>query len=437
MRICVQGLWHLGSVTAACLASVGHKVKGLDPDFLTVTNLALGNAPLFEPDLDDLLAVGLANGNLSFYVNPLQAITGAEVLWVTFDTPVNDDDDADVDFVQTQIQGALPFLAKNAIVLVSSQMPIGSIKRLEAFSKTNFPDKHFSFACSPENLRLGKALDVFLKPDRIVVGVRTDSDKKTLQRMLLPITNKIEWMSVESAEMTKHAINAFLGISVTFANEIASICELVGADAKEVERGLKTEARIGSKAYVSPGGPFAGGTLARDITFLANEGRARELITPLLSAVRPSNEEHKNWTRRNLLKHFGSLSGLTITIWGLTYKPGTDTLRRSLAVELCDWLIGQGASIRVYEPAVKTMPERWGSKVICCSDAIQAIQGASALVVGTDWPEFRQIAQDLSAAGEADLLIIDANRHLLASKSEFIDAGYKYIAVGTPLVSGA
>jgi len=436
MKICVQGLWHLGSVTAACLASVNHEVCGLDSDSVTISNLSKGKAPLFEPGLDDLLAAGLAKSNLSFYADPFQAVSDAEVLWVAFDTPVNDEDEADIDYVMGQIEGVLPFLANNAIVLVSSQMPVGSIKKLEVFSQKNFPDKNLSFACSPENLRLGKALDVFLKPDRIVIGVRNKSDQKILQRMLLPITDKIEWMSVESAEMTKHAINSFLAISVTFANEIASICEFVGADAKEVERGLKTESRIGPKAYVSPGGPFAGGTLARDIAFLGSKSKEHELITPLLSAVRPSNDEHKNWTRRNLLKYFRSLSNVTIAIWGLTYKPGTDTLRRSLAVELCDWLIEQGASIKVYDPAVKHVPVRWDGKVVCCSDAMQAIEGVDALVVGTEWPEFKQIAENLSASGSTDLVIIDANRHLLASKSKFIETGYRYIAVGTPVVGG-
>lgn len=437
MKICVQGLWHLGSVTAACLASVGHKVSGFDPDPFNISNLLQGKAPLFEPGLDDLLAIGLTKSKLSFYSDPFKAVADAEVLWVAFDTPVNEEDEADIEYVQTQVQGVLPFLKNNAIVLVSSQMPVGSIKILEKFAQKNFPEKHLSFACSPENLRLGKALDVFLRPDRMVVGVRNATDQKILQQMLLPITDKIEWMSVESAEMTKHAINAFLAISVTFANEVASICELVGADAKEVERGLKTESRIGSKAYVSPGGPFAGGTLARDIAFLGNESKAHQLVTPLLSAVRPSNDEHKNWTRRNLLKCFGSLSGVKVAIWGLTYKPGTDTLRRSLAVELCDWLIGQGISINVYDPAVKNMPERWRDKVVCCSDAMQAIEGADALVVGTEWPEFKKFAEELNAVGDAGLVIIDANRHLLASKSKFIAAGYRYIAVGTPVAIGA
>ena len=429
MKVCVEGLWHLGSVTAACLASVGHDVTGLDADTDTIEKLAQGIAPLFEPGLDDLLQIGIANGKLGFFTSPVLALEGAEVLWVAFDTPVDDEDQADVAYVQGQIQMALPFLADGAVVLVSSQMPVGSVRKLEDFAQRNMSEKNLEFACSPENLRLGKALDIFLKPDRIVVGVRNGRTRQVLGKLLSPITEKVEWMSVESAEMTKHAINAFLATSVTFANEIAAICELVGADAKEVERGLKTETRIGPKAYVSPGGPFAGGTLARDIAFLGIEAKLHQLATPLLSAVRPSNDEHKNWVRRKLLQQFGSLSAVTVAIWGLTYKPGTDTLRRSLAVELCDWLIRQGTKVCTYDPAVKQLPEHWSGKVTHCTSALDAVIHENALVVGTEWPEFKQAASGLSAKAPSGLVIVDANRHLQA---QVLHSGFNYVAVGTP-----
>ncbi len=428
MKVCVQGLWHLGSVTAACLASLGHEVTGLDSDVYAIKKLALGQAPLFEPGLDDMIQTGIASGNLKFSSTPALALDGAEVLWVAFDTPVDDDDNADVSFVQGQIQLALPFLADNSVVLVSSQMPVGSISKLEAYVREKLPTKNLEFACSPENLRLGKALDVFLEPDRIVVGVRNDRTRQTVEKLLSPIAGKVEWMSVESAEMTKHAINAFLATSVAFANEIAVICELVGADAKEVERGLKTESRIGPKAYVSPGGPFAGGTLARDIGFLSIESQAHQLVTPLLSAVRPSNDEHKNWVRRKLQHQFGALSGVTVAIWGLTYKPGTNTLRRSLAVELCEWLLQQGANVCVYDPAVKQLPEHWSGKVTHSTTALEAVVDADALVVGTEWPEFRQSALDLSAKAKTGLVVVDANRHLQA---QVLQSGFNYVAVGT------
>lgn len=433
MRVCVQGLWHLGSVTAACLAASGHDVSGLDADVATIEKLKLGKAPLFEPGLDDLLQAGIDHGRLHFHSNPAQALAGAEVMWVAFDTPVDDDDQADVAFVLDQVQLALPHLADGAVVLVSSQMPVGSVRKLEAFAQQSLSGKKLEFACSPENLRLGKAIEVFSKPDRIVVGVRTVRAREVLQKLLAPITDRVEWMSVESAEMTKHAINAFLATSVTFANEIAAICELVGADAKEVERGLKTEARIGPKAYVSPGGPFAGGTLARDIEFLGIESRAHHLVTPLLSAVRPSNDEHKHWVQRKLLQQFGSLGAVTIAVWGLTYKPGTDTLRRSLAVELCDWLLSQGASVRAYDPEVKEIPQRWSGRLTRHTTALEAVSGADALVVGTEWPVLRQSAAELAAHAKPTLVVVDANRHLQAQLAR---TGFKYIAVGTPLQGG-
>lgn len=433
IRVCVQGLWHLGAVTAACIASVGHDVVGLDANAETIRNLNLGKAPLLEPGLDELLQAGIDQGRLRFSVDPAQALAGVEVLWVAFDTPVDDDDRADVAFVQEQVQSVLPHLPDGAVVLVSSQMPVGSVRKLEAFAQQSLPGKNLEFACSPENLRLGKAIEVFSKPDRVVVGVRSAHARAVLQKLLAPVADRIEWMSVESAEMTKHAINAFLATSVTFANEIAAICELVGADAKEVERGLKTEARIGPKAYVSPGGPFAGGTLARDIEFLAIESQAHHLVTPLLSAVRPSNDEHKNWVRRKLQQQFGALAGICVAVWGLTYKPGTDTLRRSLAVELCDWLLQQGAEVRVYDPAVRQLPPRWADKVTQHAAALEAVSGADALVVGTEWPEFRQCAGGLAARAKPGLVVVDANRYLWLQLAQ---SGFSYLAVGTPLTGG-
>lgn len=430
MRVCVQGLWHLGAVTAACLASVGHDVIGLDADVEIVKNLSRGMAPLLEPGLDELIQAGIGEGKLNFLATPSQALESVEVLWVAFDTPVDDNDQADVNFVLSQIYLALPFLADGALVLVSSQMPVGSIRNLEAFALQKLPGRQLRFACSPENLRLGKALDLFLNPDRIVVGVRDPITRSILERLLSPLTDRVEWMSVESAEMTKHAINAFLAISITFANEVAAICELVGADAKEVERGLKTEARIGRKAYVSPGGAFAGGTLARDIEFLGIESRAHGLCTPLLSAVRLSNDEHKNWVRRKLQQHFSNLEGVRVALWGLTYKPGTDTLRRSLAVELCDWLLNQGAVVYVFDPAVKQLPARWAGKVSHSKTALDAVVEAQALVVGTEWPELRQPAAKLTLTANLGLFVVDANRHLQA---QVIKSGLKYAAVGTIL----
>ena len=429
MKICVQGLWHLGSVTAACLASVGHDVVGLDGDSNNISNLNQGKAPLFEPGLDEMIQNEINQGHLRFAQSSREALADAEVLWVTFDTPVDEEDHADVEFVLGKIKSVLPELNDGTVVLISSQIPVGSIKKLEHFVKDNYIKKQICFAYSPENLRLGKSIDVFLNPDRIVVGTRNDETKEKLKKLFSPITNKIEWMSVESAEMTKHAINAFLATSVTFANELAAICELYGADAKEVERGLKTETRIGPRAYLSPGGPFAGGTLARDIDFLDKAAQEKALAVPLLQSVRVSNNEHKKWTKRKLSEKFTPLSKLSVAIWGLTYKPETSTLRRSLAVALCDWLIEEGANVRVYDPAVEEFPSHWNNHVDRFDSALEALKNTQVLVLGTEWTEFKETAKKMLEVVNNDYLVIDANRYL---QNEIYSLGINYIAVGMP-----
>ncbi len=429
MRIAVVGLWHLGSVTAACLVRLGHQVTGFDQDAEVIARLNQGQAPLFEPGLDVLISQGLEAKTLHFTTDARAALAEAELVWITYDTPVDDNDQADSDSVISHVEQLLPLLHDGTVVLVSSQLPAGSVARLEDFAQSQLAGKSIHFAASPENLRLGKAIDVFLNPDRIIIGTNHKQARERIAAMLAPLEAPIEWMSIESAEVTKHAINAFLALSVTFANELASLCEMVGADAKQVERGLKSEARIGPKAYLSPGGPFAGGTLARDIVYLEAMGEAHRLALPLLSAVRPSNDAHKLWVRRKLNQLSPSLAGVAVAIWGLTYKPGTDTLRRSLAVELCDWLIGQGATIHIHDPAVTQWPEHWRDCVTVHSDPLAAARAARYLVVGTEWPEFHTHLEALARLGQSGLILIDPNRHLKALADIYGDA---YIAVGVP-----
>jgi UDPglucose 6-dehydrogenase len=424
VNVCVQGLWHLGCVTAASLAAAGHHVIGLDLDAAVVDALRAGRAPIAEPGLDALIAEGVSAARLRFTSDPAAAAT-ADVVWIAYDTPVDADDRADVAFVVAQVARVLPHVRAGAVVIVSSQVPVGTTAALAALR----PEGDVAFAYSPENLRLGKALAVFREPDRVVVGTASEVARARITELLAPITTRIEWMSIESAEMTKHAINAFLALSVTFANELASVCERVGADAKQVERGLKTESRIGPKAYLAPGGAFAGGTLARDIEFLGAIGRSYGLELPLIASVRPSNEWHKTWALRRLERELGELAGKTIAVWGLTYKPGTDTLRRSAAIELCAELAARGATVRAWDPAVRVLPAELGAAIALAPSPEAALHGASALVVATEWPELREVALAAHLPSMARALVIDANRFL---KPPAELRGMQYIAVGVP-----
>jgi UDPglucose 6-dehydrogenase len=404
MNVTVLGLWHLGCVTAACGAR-HFQVVGLDFDAANIARLNSGQAPLFEPGLSELIAAGLAAKKLSFTTDPKIACAQADVLWLCYDTPVNEDDESDVDFVLANLRRALPHLPKGALVLISAQMPVGTCRKLEA----EFPQIHFAY--SPENLRLGKALDAFEKAERVVVGIRNDAKKPLLEKLFAPFTPQILFMRTESAEMLKHALNSFLALSITFINEIARLGEHVGADAKEVSAGLKSEPRIGPKAYLGPGGPFAGGTLARDVVALTKLAAAKNEKISVIPAIKQSNDLHRGWALRRLQSRLGDLREKKIAVLGLTYTTNTDTLRRSAAVELCRNLLAAGADVRAFDPAVKQLPAELAA-VRLAAQIADAVKDADAAVVCTEWPEFRKADWAKMVPAMRQRIFVDANRFL-------------------------
>ena len=421
MEITVQGLWHLGCVTAAC-ASRHFAVTGLDFDAPVIEGLTAGQAPLFEPGLNELIAANAAAGRLKFTTDPILGARQADVLWVTYDTPVNDADESDTGYVLERMRKTLPHLPEGALVLVSAQLPVGTCASLER----EFP--RLQFACSPENLRLGRALDAFEKAERAVVGVRDESQKTLLETLFAPFTPRVIFMRTESAEMVKHALNSFLAVSITFINEIARVCEHVGADASEVSAGLKSEPRIGPRAYLGAGGPFAGGTLARDVVTLSQMGGQFGETLEVIPAIKRSNDQHRSWALRRLQSRFGELRGRTFAILGLTYTPNTDTLRRSAAVELCQKLIAAGASVRAFDPAVKALPAELADVQLRELPAV--LDGADAAVVCTEWPQFRQVPWAEWLQRLRQPVVVDANRFL--EKELVACRGVEHLSVGRP-----
>ena len=424
MNLVVLGLWHLGCVTAACCAE-HFNVTGLDFDEPVVTALRGGKAPLFEPGLDELIGQGLASGRLRFATDPDDEALGlADVLWVCYDTPVDDHDVADVPFVLERLARCLPALRPGAVVLISSQMPAGTCRALEA----EHPGVEFAY--SPENLRLGKALDVFRHPERIVVGTRHAQTRRALEPLFKPFCDEILWMRSESAEMTKHGINAWLALSVTFANEIARLCEAVGADAREVERGLRSEPRIGQKAYIRPGGAFAGGTLARDVVALTRLAREYGDPAALFPAIVAGNDAHKDWALGRLRTLLDPPAGKTVAVLGLTYKPGTNTLRRSGAVELAVKLLAAGVRVRCYDPVVPSLPPELAGAERCASLG-EAVAGTDAAVVATEWPQIKEADWARLVPTMQRGVVVDANG-FLGLRAEQV-SGVEYFAVGTPV----
>jgi len=407
MKICVYGLWHLGSVISASLAKLGYTVVGLDFNREIITNLQNAKAPIFEPGLNELIHENIQTKTLSFTSEPEIALVKIDVLWVGFDTPVDEEDNADVSSIEKNFEKISKLVPDQTKIIISSQVPVGFTQHIRKEFQKKYPGKKVFFAYSPENLQLGKSLKTFLEPDRIIIGINSDEKEKFLS-VFTPISDRLEWMSIESAEMTKHAINAFLATSVCFANEVATLGEYVGANAKEVERGLKTEERIGPKAYLSPGNAFSGGTLARDVRFLQNIGKKNLLPLYLINSVLESNDFHKTWIQRKCKEILGDLNGKHITVLGLTYKPGTNTLRRSMAVELCKWIKDQGAEVTAFDPAIHELPQELLSVISLSSDLGGSVETADCIIVATEWPDFRKIETNIITTMQGKT-IIDPN----------------------------
>jgi UDPglucose 6-dehydrogenase len=425
-----MGLWHLGCVVSACLSEIKEiTVTGLDFDNTNIANLNNGIPPIFEPGLVELIQKNIG-GSLKYTDDTETAVSNADYLWIAYDTPVDENDNADVSAVVDKVVKTFPYINTNMGIIVSSQLPVGTTRHLKNTYFENFSAFKPVFAYSPENLRLGRAIDVFTNPDRVVIG--TDYvDKDVFEKLFLCITDKLEWMCIESAEMTKHAINAFLATSAVFANEIATLCEYVGADAKEVERGLKTEQRIGSKAYVAPGGAIAGGTLNRDIVFLNKLGDELKIKTDLLMGVKKSNDKHKSWHKNKLKEELGDLKNKKIGILGLTYKAGTNTLRRSLAVELCRELSKEGAYVFAYDPSlnVAELDEEYNS-FINISDSIESVfDNSDGVVICTEWPEFKNCLKITRLNLMNNRLIIDSNG-FFDDENELFRGQIKHIILG-------
>ena len=306
-------------------------------------------------------------------------------------------------------------------MLISAQLPVGTCAGLEK----EFPQ--FYFACSPENLRLGKAIEAFEKAERAIVGVRNDAKRPLLEQLFKPFAAQVLFMRTESAEMVKHALNSFLALSITYINEVARLCEHVGADAKEVSVGLKSEPRIGPRAYLGPGGPFAGGTLARDVVTLTRLAVATGENISLIPAIKQSNDLHRGWMLRRLQSRLGDLRGKTIAVLGLTYTTNTDTLRRSAAVELCRNLLTSGAVVCAFDPAVKQLPAEL-APVRLAAQIADALNGADVAVVCTEWPEFRRADWAKIAPTMRQRIFVDANRFLEKELKNL--TGVEHLSVG-------
>ncbi len=427
-KVCVIGIWHLGSVYSVCLADLGYQVIGVDADHKRVKELNSGIPPIFEPGLEELLKNNLSLGRLSYTTDMSRAVEGCNFVLITYDTPVDENDEVDLSPVLDTCKELGRYLENGSIIIVSSQVPVGTCDFIKSLIGQTNPSLDFDIACSPENLRLGQAVTYFKNPDRIVIGAGNKSTMDRVEALFDVIPAPKLRMNLKTAEMTKHALNAYLATTISFANEIANLCDELGADALKIAEALRTDARLSARLPLLPGLAFGGGTLARDLKILKNLGESSNYETPLINGVLAVNQRQNELVVRKLQKIYGSVKNLTVGILGLTYKAGTSTLRRSAALEIIKDLANNGAVVRAYDPKASLEEVKQHQEFEFLSDPYAVARGADALVIVTDWPEFKNLDFDLIKSSMKKPVLIDAKNML--DSEQLIAKGFSYSGVG-------
>ena len=433
MKIAMIGTGYVGLVSGVCFSDFGHDVVCVDKDQSKLDLLSQGKIPIYEPGLDDLLARNVAAGRLSFSRDLATAVKDAEAVFIAVGTPTRrGDGHADLTYVMAAAEEIAQSITDYTVVVTKSTVPVGTNKAVaDVIAKAN-PNAQFDIASNPEFLREGAAIDDFMHPDRVVVGVENDRAADVMQMIYRPLYLRdfpIMTTDLESAEMIKYAANAFLATKITFINEIAALCERVGADVKSVSKGIGLDGRIGNK-FLHAGPGYGGSCFPKDTTALARIGQDHATPMQLTETVIKVNEEVK---RRMIEKVIdlcgGSVNGKTIAVLGVTFKPNTDDMREAPSLTIIPSLVGQGASVRVVDPQGRHEGEALLPGVAWETDPYRAVTAADALVILTEWNEFRglnlaRIAKLMTRAALADL----RNIYDAASAQ---DAGFQaYVSIG-------
>ena len=433
MKIAMIGTGYVGLVSGVCFSDFGHDVICVDKNAEKIAQLQAGQVPIFEPGLADLMAKNVQAGRLSFTLDLAQAVAGADAVFIAVGTPTRrGDGHADLTYVMEAAAEIGAALTGYTVVVTKSTVPVGTNRKVAEAVRVANPQAAFDVASNPEVLREGAAIDDFMRPDRVVVGVESDAARKVLSDVYRPLFLRdfpVVFTGLESAEMIKYAANAFLATKITFINEIAALCEKVGADIKDVSKGMGLDGRIGNK-FLHAGPGYGGSCFPKDTKALARIGQEHAVPMQITETVIKVNEEIK---RRMLDKIIdlcdGSVNGKTIGVLGVTFKPNTDDMRDAPSLTILPALIGAGAKVRVADPQGKREGEALLPGVAWCDNAYQATQGADAVVILTEWNEFRALDLARMAAKMASPRMADL-RNIYAPQA-VLQAGFsRYLGVG-------
>ena len=399
MNIAIVGTGYVGLVTGTCFSEMGINVACVDVDVAKIENLRRGVIPIYEPGLDELVKKNTARGRLTFHTDLAQVINHVEVVFIAVGTPPDEDGSADLKYVLAVARSIGSLITRRVVVVTKSTVPVGTSEMVRKAINDELERRgvsvEFDIASNPEFLKEGAAIKDFMSPDRIVVGVDNERARRVMARLYKPfmvVSDRMIFTDIASAEMIKYAANSMLATRISFMNDIANLCSLVGADVNMVRRGIGSDTRIGTK-FLYPGIGYGGSCFPKDVKALIHTAAQHGYDMRVLRAVEQVNNDQKRVLFDAMAQHYGgieNLNGLQVAMWGLAFKPETDDMREAPSLVLINLLLDAGATVRVYDPIAMTECRRLlGDKVTYCTDMYEATHGADALILATEWKEFR------------------------------------------------
>ncbi|MGY3089670.1 UDPglucose 6-dehydrogenase [Hymenobacter sp. UYAg731] len=436
MKIAVVGTGYVGLVTGTCFAEVGIDVTCVDIDQKKIDNLHQGILPIYEPGLEEMVTRNVEKGRLHFSTNLAEAIKDCDVAFIAVGTPPGEDGSADLKYVLAVARGIGENMNSYGVIVTKSTVPVGTAAKVRAEIEQALTKRgasvEFDVASNPEFLKEGAAIDDFLKPDRIVVGIASERAEEVMTKLYKPFLlngHPIIFMDIPSAEMTKYAANSMLATKISFMNDVANLCEIMGADVNMVRRGIGSDARIGTK-FIYPGIGYGGSCFPKDVKALIKTAQENGYDMQVLRAVESVNEDQKSVLFNKVSKHFGGdLRGLKIAVWGLSFKPKTDDMREAPSLVIIEKLLAAGCTVTAYDPVA--MPEArhsLGDSITYAKDEFAALIDADALLIVTEWPDFRAPNFEVVGRLMKQKAIFDG-RNIYDAK-ELKELGFVYHCIG-------
>jgi UDPglucose 6-dehydrogenase len=436
MKIAIVGSGYVGLVTGTCFAEVGIDVVCVDIDKKKIDGLKNGIVPIFEPNLDDMIARNTKKGRLTFSTSLEEALTDSEVMFIAVGTPPDEDGSADLKYVLAVAAECGKLMNDYLLIVTKSTVPVGTADKVKSAVQQELDkrgvDLRFDVASNPEFLKEGAAIEDFLKPDRIVIGIESQRAEDIMKSLYKPFTlngHPIIFMDITSAEMTKYAANSMLATKISFMNDIANLCELVGADVNMVRKGIGSDTRIGNK-FIYPGIGYGGSCFPKDVQALIRTAGNYNYDLRVLKAVEEVNNDQKMVIYQKILKYFnGDLKGKTVAVWGLSFKPQTDDMREAPSLIIINKLLEAGVKVKAYDPvALKEAKHHFGDTISYFEDQYETIIDADCLAMLTEWPEFRYPNFKVIRKLMKSPVIFDGRN--IYDRIEMKNSGFSYFCIG-------